>query len=239
MQIKPVDTITKWCIWPVGVELKLYFSDRRTEWKYLGFNCSVRSWHRSCNIFISYSDGSGAENITTYSNTSAAWAHNTSRTQRISSSWEKKKKKSPARANDAANESVKLFSWCFSGVIRQHVSWSLKRFFPPGRGRVVMLALTVEIEPVQWKRGWQLEKIHSQSERSAEAGRPTFQSSDRSTLGSVPGQSWLNARPGGAHSKAYLSSSQLWSMEPLGSSFIVQYGTATKHSPADAGDRWQ
>lgn len=93
-----------------------------------------------------------------------------------------------------------------------------------------MLALTVEIQLVQWKRGWQLEKIHSQSERSAEAGMPTFQSSDRSMLGSVPGHSWLNARPGGAHSKAHLSSSQLWSMEPLGSSFIVQYGKATKQT---------
>lgn len=122
-----------------------------------------------------------------------------------------------------------------------NVSMSLDPWsdFPRGRGRVVMLALTAEIQPVQWKWGWQLEKIHSQSERSAEAGMPTFQSSDRSTLGSVPGHSWLNARPGGAHSKAHLSSSQLWSMEPLGSSFIVQYGTATNHSPTDAGDRWQ
>lgn len=38
---------------------------------------------------------------------------------------------------------------------------------------------------------------------------PTFESSDRSTLGSVPGHSWLNARPGGAHSKAHLSNGQL------------------------------
>ncbi len=128
---------------------------------------------------------------------------------------------SPANANDTAGVSLEWY------VSKSLDPWS---DFPPGRGRVVMLALTVEIQPVQWKRGWQLEKIHSQSERSAEAGMPTFQSSDRSTLGSVPGHSWLNARPGGAHSKAYLCSSQLWSMEPFGSSFIVQYGTTTKHS---------
>lgn len=126
---------------------------------------------------------------------------------------------------------IRVLSYAAGVSPEWYVSMSLDPWsdFPPGRGRVVTLALTVEIQPVQWKRGWQLEKIHSQSERSAEAGMPTFQSSDRSTLGSVPGHSWLNARPGSAHSKAYLSSSQRWSMEPLGSSFIVQYGTTTEH----------
>lgn len=114
--------------------------------------------------------------------------------------------------------------------------WSVSS---PGRGWVVMLAPTVEIRPVQWKRGWQLEKIHSRSERSAEAGMPTFQSSDRSTLGSVPGHSWLNARTGAAHSKAHLSSSQLWSMEPLAAHLQYSMAQPQNTHQADATDRWQ
>lgn len=121
---------------------------------------------------------------------------------------------------------MKALSYSAGVSLEWNVSMSLDPWSdsPPGRGRVVMLALTVEIQPVQWKRGWQLEKIHSQSERSAEAGMPTFQSSDRSTLGSVPGHSWPNARSGAAHSKAHLSSSQLWSMEALAAH--LQYSMA-------------
>lgn len=70
-------------------------------------------------------------------------------------------------------------------------------------------ALTVDMQSAQRQRGWQLQKIHSQNERSAEAGMPTFELSDRSMLGSVPGHSWPNARPGGADTKAHLSNSQL------------------------------
>jgi len=88
----------------------------------------------------------------------------------------------PDDANDTANESVKLFSWWFSGGYRQHLSWSLKRFSPWTRAGSHARAPTMEIQSAQWKRGRQLEKIHSQSECSAEAGMPTFESSDRSTL---------------------------------------------------------
>lgn len=42
-------------------------------------------------------------------------------------------KMSPDHANDTVNESIKLFSWCFSGVKCQRVSWSLKRFSPWAR----------------------------------------------------------------------------------------------------------
>lgn len=59
-------------------------------------------------------------------NSSSAWAQNTSKSSHICSSV----KMIPDDANVTANESVKLFSWCFSGVKRQHVSWSLKRFSP-------------------------------------------------------------------------------------------------------------
>lgn len=108
---------------------------------------------------------------------------------------------------------------------------------PPCQGQAAMLALMAEIQPVQWKRGWQLEKIHSQSKHSVETGMPTFQSSDRSTLGSVPGRSWPNARAAGAHSSAYLSSSQPWSMEPPGSSHKVRAWHKPQNTrPADAGD---
>lgn len=134
---------------------------------------------------------------------------------------------------------IKALSYSVGVSQEWYVSMSLDPWsdFPPGRGRAVMLALTVEIQPVQWKRGWQLEKIHSQSKRSVETGMPTFQSSDRSTLGSMPGHSWLNARSGCAHTKAYLSSSQLWSMGPP---WQLIYSTVWhNHTTLTSRCRWQ
>lgn len=76
--------------------------------------------------------------------------------------------------------------------------------FPPGRGergrrgghtQSVGWDPEIQAGSMRAEVGRQLDKIHSQSERSAEAGRPTFQPSDRSTLGSVPEHPWLNASP--------------------------------------------
>lgn len=123
MQIKLVNTITKWCIWPLGVEF--YFPDSGTGWKYLGSNSSVHSWKKArCSrvTYISFHPtvDSGGTLVT-----SALLELIIPPSPNV---FVLLVKISPANADDTANESVKLFSWCFSGVIRQHVSWSPERF---------------------------------------------------------------------------------------------------------------
>lgn len=150
MQIKLVNTITKWLyIWPLGVELKLYFSDRRAGWKYLGFNFNVHSWKGTvlvliwrfhftqqlcwCNI--------KQRNALTDINTSAAWAHNTSKSQHICSSFKK------LGLILQMIVLIKVLRYSAGVSLEWNVSLSLDPWsdFHPGRGRVVMPALTVEI----------------------------------------------------------------------------------------------
>lgn len=118
MQIKLVNTITKWCIWACrGGGL---FFRQNNGLKIFGVLIPECRGEKALAVALA---GRRAEIVT------LALLEPQSPGVICSSC----RKISPANANDAANESVKLCSWCSSGVIRQHVSWSLKRFPPRTR----------------------------------------------------------------------------------------------------------
>lgn len=120
MQIKLVTTITKWCIWACR-DGGLFFRQKNGGKIFWVLNSWVQRWKG--NALAVPIVGHGAEIVTLV-------LLEPQSPDVICSSL---KKISPANANDAANKSVKLCSWCFSGVIRQHVCWSLKRFPPRTR----------------------------------------------------------------------------------------------------------
>lgn len=108
-----------------GVKASCFF-DRGNGWRDLPF--FICTGEKACVHIFNCDKVIQHHNIHAWPvyNSSSAWAQNTSKLSHICSSV----KMIPDNANVTANESVKLFSWCFSGVKRQHVSWSLKRFSP-------------------------------------------------------------------------------------------------------------
>lgn len=165
-----------------GESQRFIFSDRSTGWKYMDFNCGMPSWKGTDHKTVTVTDHRAGKH---HSISADALAPNTPESQRICCSCEKLALLTQTKLlMRALSYSAGVFFWSNTSAC---LLIPQSDFPPLGEGGSVMLALTVEIQPVQWKRGWQLEKIHSQSERSAEAGMPTFQSSDRSSVGSVPG----------------------------------------------------